>query len=200
MAYVIKRLWRWLETGDQAYSFLMCLCCVIYLYTMASPVFKNWRNECMILAVMGFAIIGARVAMQSVKKTMIWLLVTPFVFSLLLVAFLANSLNDLSANFNIALVVIATATVIWAGTACFFDADKTKMAMSILNDIFRYILALSLVANWYQYPGVLIAFTKPLGMAPGTVIEASIKIITLPYVLAGIAGVFVLNLKQWKII
>lgn len=200
MAYVIKKLWRWLEARNQAYSFLMCLCCVIYLYTMVSPVFKNWRNECMILAVMGFAIIGARVAIQSVKKMMIWLLITPLVFSLLMIAFLGNSLDDLSANFNIALIVIATATVIWAGTACFFDAEKTKMAMSILNDIFRYILALSLVANWYQYSGVLIEFTKPFGMSPGTVIEASIKIITLPYVLAGIAGVFILNLKQWKII
>lgn len=200
MTLVIKRLWYWLDARNQAYTFLECLFCVIYLYTMPSPVFAAWRTEIMILTGLGFAFIGARLAMQSVKKTIVWLLVTPFVFSLPLIAYFADSWNDVSANFNIALIVIATATAVWAGTAWCFNEEKTKMAMSMLNDIFRYILAFSLVANWYQYPGMFMEFAKHFGMTPGTVIEASIKIVTLPYVLAGIAGMFILNLRQWKII
>ena len=198
----IRRVWNWLDARDQAYSFLVCLCCCVYLYIMVSPVFEPRRMELMSLIGLIFIFIAAKVAMQSIRRMMIWLLVMPFVFSLPLIAYLSSSLNDLANNFGIALIVVVVATVVWVGTALCFDEEKTKRAMSILNDIMRYALALSLVANWYQYSesSMLMEVAKYFSMTPGAVIEASIKIITLPYVLAGIAGMLILNLRQWKII
>lgn len=199
---MIRKLWNWLEARNQAYSFLACLCGCIYLYTLISPAFEPWRTTITNLFILGFTIFLAKEAMKSVKRMMFWLMVMPFVTSLSLLAYLESTWQDITSNFSIAIIVIFVATVVWVGTALCFNAEMTRRAMSILNDGVRYALGLALVANWYQYSeeSLIAELARHVAIAPGAIIEAGVKILTLPYVLAGIAGMLILNLRQWKFI
>lgn len=197
---MIKKLCSWLYSIDQSYEFVVYLLCAILLYATTSPMLSAWKTEIITLLLLVSTFIGAKLAIKSIKNMMVWLLITPLVFTLIFIASFSILFSDLATDFIFAVIIIVITTVVWALTAWIFNEEKTKIAMSILNDIFRYILVFSLLANWYQYPSIIVEAIKPFGMTPGSLIETSIKIVTLPYVLAGIAGTFILNLRQWKII
>lgn len=193
----MQYLLRWAKA--ETYTLLLCGCAAGYLYACSLTQEDSWRSMLFLLTGITAITVVSKAAQDSIRRMIAWLLFMPLFIGLIVIAWLETSLQVLSNNFKMAVLFIGVATLVWGVAGYFFKKDPIKRAMSMLNAAIRYMVAFALVFNWYQYTaGTSISqIATGISMVPGSMLEMLVKIITLPYVLAGIAGPLAWEVRDW---
>ena len=137
----------------------------------------------------------------TVYKICIFLMITPII-SIIILALLSfvwkAVVMDTIFIISFSFIFIGT----WIFAAVYFDKDKVKAAMTIINAFFASILVLTFLANFINYNSYsyIITTANQTGISSATLIESLIKYLTFPYVLAGIWGAVIIELRHLKII
>lgn len=172
-------------------------------------VFRSNAFAFMSFTVIGMTLIGIAELKNSIAKAtsafriMKWLSVAPLgilIFLLLYISLISESIanNTLFGYCLFNVVFVAT----WIIGALVFDFNKVKAALLILNAIIITFLSISFVLYTIDtqhlaviLPHQIIPELKKIELTPSSFLELIFKIMTLPYVLASIWSIVILELR-----
>ena len=198
---MIRQTITFLDRKGFVYIVSLCLMFLGALLPL-SPLVKT------LLMYGGMGIIYLSVLQESIRwansifKIFIWLLFAPFIISCVVIGSIELSWIDTVPNVPFTVVFIILFVASWMLGGYVFETKKVKVAMMIINAIVLSLLGLSFISNFYEGTSLLpltpedIKALKVLGMAPNVLIEILIKVLTLPYLLAGLWGLVVVELAD----
>lgn len=138
---------------------------------------------------------------STIPKMIIWLLVAPFLISLVIIAYVSLFWNDVVLNLPFALSFLLIFILVWLLAALRFDKKKIKVAMSFVNALTLTILALTFILYFGFDTASFIdsSITKEAeanGYNIESIPEILIKIVTLPYLLGGLWGTVAYEIRD----
>lgn len=146
------------------------------------------------------------VSSNSIWMIIIWLLFSPFVISILLIAYISLVWEDIQKDqfFITSFFIIFILT--WAISSLLFNLERIKAAVTILNAIFTSALTIVFLTSLnadltklFFSKDILIEANKE-GFSSNYLIELFTKLLTLPYVLSAIWALVIIELRSLKII
>ena len=140
----------------------------------------------------------------TISKMIIWLLIAPFLISLMLIAYISVFWNEISYDTPFSIVFIVIFAFVWTFAAYKFEKKKIKAAMSFVNALTSTVLALSFIF-YFGFGNSLISLDQntlnelsSIGLNPASLLEIITKTLTLPYLLGGIWGLATLEILEAK--
>lgn len=146
------------------------------------------------------------VSSNSVISIILWLLIAPFFISIFVVAIVGMFWKPIEQDnyFTISFFILFIGS--WIFASIIFELTKVKAAVTILNAIITTILAIvfltSLDSDYSQvmFSEELIKEADKEGFSANSLIELSVKLITLPFVISAIWSLVVIELRSLGII
>ena len=139
-------------------------------------------------------------------KNYLWLILVPFIVAAILTSLILMLWKPASTGIPFGVVFISFFVLIWMFAAYIFDLAKVKAAITILNAIILSVLAVTFITSFDMTYSMLvfdmdmIKEAQEAGVSSNGLLEYLIKLLILPYLLAGIWGAVIAELRQTGVI
>lgn len=140
----------------------------------------------------------------TISRMIIWLLIAPGIISLVIIGYISVFWNEVLYNMPFSIGFILFFIIVWTLAAYNFDKRKIRAAMTFINAVTLTTLGLTFIF-YFNVGNSFIPMSQAdlteltaAGLSQASLLEILIKMITLPYFLAGIWGLAVLEIREAK--
>ncbi|MBV4427205.1 hypothetical protein [Clostridium tyrobutyricum] len=153
-----------------------------------------------------YFIIFTRKCINSILKICMWMFLFPFLlsvfFTMLFIQYYKNN------NYDHLLIIVLCICIIllWIISALILDRDKVKAAILINNAIIATVVSVTFLTSLnpniakIMYDKEFIEQSIKAGIPARSIAELGIKLLTLPYILAGIWSKVIIDIRCMEII
>ncbi|REK71976.1 hypothetical protein [Paenibacillus paeoniae] len=143
---------------------------------------------------------------NTIFRIIRWLLVAPFLIALVVASYISFFWSPVIEDRYFIWFLLFTFVVSWLAASLFFELNKVKAAVMLINALFTTLLAVAFLTTLDSNFSSLVFDQSVIdtaiqeGLSENSLVEILVKIITFPFVISSIWAMLVIELRTIGII